>query len=231
MKDFHAIEKILDYQFNNQALLREALTHPTFARERRLNYDNQRLEFLGDAVIELTLTEALFNAFPKDKEGTMTKTRSVLVREKTLALFARDLGMNKMLLLGNGERECGGSERDSTLSDAFEAFVGALYLDGGFEVVKIKLLAWVQNRFPFFVVVDDDNPKGALQEFVAEHLTGTLRYELLSESGLEHKKTYTVGVFLKERLLAQAEGVRRKKAEANAARIALQLLNEEQKKE
>ena len=164
-EDIEKLKDKLNYTFQNRALLREALTHRSYAVENHLSYDNQRLEFLGDAVLEIVLTEHLYHLYKEYNEGLMTKMRSALVQQDALARLARKLELGSFLITGKGELESGGTERDSTLADLFEALLGAYYLDAGFDAARQFILAQFNAEFPEpHRLLTGLNPKGILQE-------------------------------------------------------------------
>jgi len=201
-----SLETRLGYKFRNSLLLAEALTHPSLAYEtQRPHFDNQRLEFLGDAVLELSLTSRLYDLFPGYTEGDLTKMRARLVSKHALFTFAKSLDLGSYVLLGKGEETSGGRERASTLADAFEALLGAIYIDGGFD-----------DQDP-----DKKNPKGRLQEILQAIIPESPIYEVENESGPDHEKQFNVKVSWKGKPLASGIGANKKEAEANAARQAL----------
>ena len=198
-------------------LLQEALTHRTYAVEHGLKYDNQRLEFLGDAVLEIIQTESLYFRYPQLSEGDMTKIRSALSCESTLANIARKLDLGSYLLIGNGEKECGGNDRDSTLCDLFEAVLGAVYLGAGLEKAKSFVLDIMAEDFPDpRRLLLSLNPKGQLQEFVQRRWKRTPEYRLFRHGGPQHLPFYEVEVKV-ERFIALGSGSSRKLAEVDAA--------------
>jgi ribonuclease-3 len=213
----------IGYRFTDPALLRSALTHSSWVLEHPRDDNNQRLEFLGDAVLQLVLAEALFTLFPDDREGELTKRRAVLVQGRFLSTLAREIELGACLRLGAGEETMGGRVRDAALEDAFEALVGAVHLDGGLPAVRTAVLGiygdlatrlgrW-ENRA---------NPKGRLQELAQPlHGNSAVRYELLSTEGVDHDKRYEVAVFLLDRRLGSGRGTSKKLAEEEAARAAL----------
>jgi ribonuclease-3 len=191
--------------------------------------NNERLEFLGDAVLELTISDYLFHQYPEQNEGKLTKLRSSLVCEYTLALCARDLSLGNYLLLSKGEDITGGRERDSILSDAFEALIGAVYLDGGFEkareFIHEYLLKDVENKSLFY------DAKTILQELVQARNMGKLSYELLEESGPDHSKIFTVQVNINGAIFAGGSGKTKKGAEQIAAYETILLLKNHEEKD
>lgn len=215
----------INYDFNNKDLLKEALTHRSYAVEHGLKYDNQRLEFLGDAVIEILLTEYLFNRYRDEQEGILTKMRSAIVKQGTLAQLARELGFGDFLRMGKGEKDAMGSERDSTLCDLFEATIGAFYLDAGIDKVKEFLIPLIEKHYPDpEALLVSLNPKGALQEYTQKEFGVAPVYELLESSGPDHMPSYTYAAFVNKKQLATGTAHKRKAAESIAAEEALKVL-------
>ena len=206
---------------------KEAFTHRSFAVEHRIDYDNQRLEFLGDAVLELILTEELFERYPEYREGELTKIRSFLVCEEMLASFARRLELGSCLELGRGEIETSGENRDSTLADLFEAMLGAVYLDCGMENAR-RIIRDLLRGLPGepHQVLASLNPKGRLQELSQGRWNEAPRYSVLQVSGPPHSPRYLVEAAIR-RFVAPGTGGSRKEAEsAAAARLIPALENE-----
>ena len=221
------LQRRLGYRFLKEELLGHALTHSSYANEHHLKREgnNERLEFLGDAVLEMISSENLYKNHPQMPEGELTKLRASLVCEPSLAQCAKEIDLGSFLLLGKGEEATGGRERSSILSDAFEAVIGAIYLDGGFtnakEFVERTVLSDVENRKLFC------DSKTILQEIIQSEHKGTLSYRLISETGPEHMKRFTVCACLDETVLAKGEGKTKKAAEQEAAyRSILQLRGE-----
>lgn len=215
------LEERIGYRFTNQALLRQAVTHSSFTNEQRIrrNRNYERLEFLGDAVLELVSSEFLFQRNEHMPEGELTKMRASMVCEPSLAFCARDLDLGKFILLGRGEEGTGGRVRDSIVSDVMEAVIGAIYLDGGMEPAKIFI-----NRFILSDLEDKQlfyDSKSNLQELIQGKLKKEFHYELCSESGPEHNKVFCVAVYMEEKLLGTGEGRTKKAAEQQAAYQAL----------
>ena len=219
------LEERIGYKFRNSLLLAEALTHPSLSHEtQRYHFDNQRLEFLGDAVLQLVITEYLFRRFGSEAEGQLTKLRSRLVSREILKTHAAALDLGCYLLMGRGEEASGGRERTSTLADAFEALIGAIYLDGGLETAKKFILT--QARSDLEQVAEepvDINPKGQLQELLQSISPRSPVYELISQSGPEHEKRFVVKAVWEGVVLGQGSGRSKKQAETAAAENALQL--------
>ena len=216
-KKLRELQKNIGYQFRQEMLLRQAMTHSSYAHEKNMKdlMDNERLEFLGDAVLEVVSSEFLFNTHPEMNEGQMTKLRASLVCEQSLATCARNLELGKFLLLGNGEDLTGGRERDSILSDAWEALIGAMYLDGGFTSAKEFILKHVLTDIEHKKLFYDS--KTILQELIQNKYKKSLHYVLLSEEGPDHNKTFTVQAFMDEIPLLIGKGRTKKSAEQNAA--------------
>ena len=225
------LEERIGYKFRNSLLLAEAMTHPSLSHEtQQYHFDYQRLEFLGDAVLQLVITEYLFRHFRVEAEGQLTKLRSRLVSREALRMHAAALDLGRYILMGRGEEASGGRERTSTLADAFEALIGALYLDGGLEVAKNFILT--QTRADLEELAEkpvDINPKGDLQELLQSISLHSPIYELISQSGLEHEKTFVSRVVWEEIVLGQGTGRSKKQAETAAALEALELKRWEKK--
>lgn len=219
------LEERIGYKFRNSLLLAEALTHPSVGHEaQNYHFDYQRLEFLGDAVLQLVITEYLFRNFRVEAEGQLTKLRSRLVSRDALKTHAAVLDLGRYILMGRGEESTGGRERTSTLADAFEALIGALYLDGGLEVAKMFILKQTRDDLEKLAEEPVDiNPKGDLQELLQSISPRSPVYELVSQSGPEHEKTFVSQVVWEDIVLGQGSGRSKKQAETAAAFEALQL--------
>ena len=219
------LEERIGYKFRNSLLLAEALTHPSIGHEaQRYHFDYQRLEFLGDAVLQLVITEYLFRNFKVEAEGQLTKLRSRLVSRDALKTHAAALNLGRYILMGRGEETSGGRDRTSTLADAFEALIGALYLDGGLEVAKMFILTQTRDDLEKLAEEPVDiNPKGDLQELLQSISPHSPVYELVSQSGPEHEKTFISQVVWEDMVLGQGCGRSKKQAETAAAFEALQL--------
>ncbi len=219
-----ALQQRLGYQFRDPALLRSALTHPSFLQDQPgAGPGNQRLEFLGDSVLQLVLSEALFQLYPEEREGALSKRRATLTKGRFLSQLARDLGLDAALRLSQSEEQTGGRQRASILEDAFEALAGAVYLDSDFATVRRVVLAWY-GSLParLAALLGEDNPKGRLQELVQPvHGNRALRYEVTQAAGAPHEREYEVTVYLHDRLLGSGRGSSKKLAEEAAARAAL----------
>lgn len=216
-KQLSEFQNAIGYRFKDEALLVHALTHSSYAHEKYQPKfsDNERLEFLGDAVLELISSEFLYGEYPEKKEGDLTKLRASLVCETNLAQSARKVGLGDYLLLGNGEDLTGGRERESVLSDAFEAVIGAMYLDGGFTSAKEFVLKFVLNDIEHKKLFFDS--KTILQEMIQNEFRKTLHYSLVSEEGPDHNKVFTVQAYMEDCPLMTGSGHTKKAAEQNAA--------------
>ncbi|MDD5597410.1 MAG: ribonuclease III [Victivallaceae bacterium] len=225
-EDIEKLKFKIGHDFKNKQLLREAMTHRTYAVENSLPYDNQRLEFLGDAVLEIILSEHLFLSYPDAREGELTKMRSAMVNQNSLARLARNIELGSFMITGKGEKESGGCDRDSTLSDLFEALLGAFYLDTDLETVKTFVVRLVENEFPEpEKMLLDLNPKGILQEYSQKKWNSPPVYEILSVSGPDHAPVFTVEVIV-DQLRASGTASSRKQAEIEAAKNAIMMISE-----
>jgi ribonuclease-3 len=219
------IEERIGYKFRNSLLLAEALTHPSLGHEtQRYHFDNQRLEFLGDAVLQLVISEHLFRRFGGEAEGQLTKLRSRLVSRETLKMHAAALDLGRYLLMGRGEETSGGRDRTSTLADAFEALIGAIYLDGGLDSAREFILTQAHSDLAQLAKEPIEiNPKGQLQELLQSLSPRSPVYELISQSGPEHEKTFVVQAVWEGIVLGQGSGRSKKQAETAAALEAMKL--------
>lgn len=215
------LEEKIGYRFQDRKLLKQAMCHSSYANERHMDrlLNNERLEFLGDAVLELITSEFLYKNYPKMPEGEATRTRASIVCEQTLALCARELGLGAFLLLGRGEDLTGGRERDSVTSDAMEALLGAIYLDGGFASAKEFVTNFILNDIEHKKLFFDS--KTILQEEIQGETTESLYYELIREEGPDHNKRFTVHACLGEQVIGAGSGRTKKAAEQEAAYRAL----------
>ena len=216
------LEKNIGYKFRNSELLQLALTHSSYANEKGTKKDNERLEFLGDSVLGFITAEYLFTSLKGRPEGELTKLRANAVCEKSLAAFANEINLGDYILLGKGEMMTGGRERPSILSDAFESVIAAIYLDGGMEEAKKFVLRFVSTSTTDTVKATDY--KTMLQEVIQKNPDEHLTYRLVAESGPDHKKEFTVEVYLNSNCIGTGKGHSKKKAEQAAAREALELM-------
>lgn len=217
------IEERIGYQFANRELLLRALTHPSYVNEHPdEGPDNQRLEFLGDAVLNFAVTVWIFRNYPTFNEGQMTRLRSALVREATLAAFARQVGLGRALRLGQGEEAARGRTRPANLGDGFEALVGALYLDGGIEAVERFLEPMIGPAAQAILSSEaDKDPKSRFQEWAQAELGVTPRYRIVAEYGPDHAKTFVAEVLVGEQVAGRGQGHSKQTAEQAAAQEAL----------
>lgn len=224
MTEPHPLEDILKHRFANPRLLRQALRHPSFVAELPEEAPhNQRMEFLGDAVLQLSLSLLLYKAFPHLDEGILTRLRTTVVRTEALADFGAGIGLGEHLLLGKGEEQNGGRERASNLADGFEAVLAALYLDGGAaaaDPVCRRLMNFVIQDEPETLLADE-NPKGALQEFVALQKEPPPQYIVEAVKGPEHVPRFEMSVQVGGEIVGRAVSGSRKEAEQECAKEAL----------
>ena len=217
------LEQRIGYKFRNSLLLAEALTHPSLGHEtQRHHFDNQRLEFLGDAVLQVIFTEHLFRLFPQFSEGQLTKLRSRLVSREGLKVHAINIGLGTYLMMGRGEEASGGRQRASILADAYEALVGAMYLDSNIEIVRRFVLEEAQQDIQRLTQQPlEVNPKGQLQEILQAISPKSPRYEIVSQTGPEHQKLFVAKVIWDGLELGSGSGSSKKQAETAAALSAL----------
>lgn len=226
--DTAELQDCIHHRFAQVKFLENALTHSSYANEQDGNDDNERLEFLGDAVLELCISEEGFRRYPTAQEGQLTRIRSQLVKEQSLAGIARDLKLDKYILLGRGEELQGGRERDALLADAFEALLGAVFLDGGFDVARRTVLRIFEDQWPARAVIPETKDyKSRLQEVAQELFRDRPVYVLAGTSGPEHEKLFEVDVTLPGGEKFRGVGTSVKRAEQEGAHLALQFLEEE----
>jgi ribonuclease-3 len=223
---FHKLSKQLDIEFKDINILIKAFTHRSFLNENRNSglEHNERLEFLGDAVLELVVTDFLYKKYPKKPEGDMTALRSALVNAVTLSRVAEEMGLNEFLLLSKGEAKDEGRARQYILANVIEALIGAVYLDQGYDAAQKFIDKSVH------ILIDDVietkkfiDSKSLFQEMSQEHMGVTPRYDLIKEAGPDHNKIFTVGVFLGDIHIASGEGKSKQEAETQAAFKGLQV--------
>lgn len=215
------IERKIGYTFHDRGFLRQALTHSSYANENRIKRfgNNERLEFLGDAVLELVTSDFLYEKYPEKAEGDLTKLRASIVCEQTLSLSTREIELGKYLFLGKGEDLTGGRERKSILSDALEAMIGAIYLDGGFtnakEFIYRFILTDIEDKQLFY------DSKTILQEIVQAGYSEELSYAVVREEGPDHNKKFVVNALIGNDIIAEGTGTTKKAAEQEAAFSAI----------
>jgi len=210
-----------DLEFNRDELIYMALTHPSYSQEKNIMNNNQRLEFLGDAVLNFVVAEYLYNNYSQKAEGELTKIRARAVCEKALVNVARKINMGDYLLLGKGEEMSGGRKRKSILADTVEAVIGAIYLDQGYNAAKDFILKHLEDFIKETASGDYYDYKSKLQEIVQGKSKENVTYVIINESGPAHSKTFIAGVFYQEQLLATGKGKSKKEAEQNAAEKVL----------
>lgn len=220
-RNLNELEKAIQYQFKNKGLFRQAMIHSSYANEHRGDKlsCNERLEFLGDAVLEVVSSDFLYHRYSKLPEGDLTKLRASIVCEPTLALCAGELNLGEYLLLGKGEESTGGRHRNSIVSDAMEALIGAVYLDGGFASAKEFVTNFILNDIEHKKLFFDS--KTILQEEIQGETTESLYYELIREEGPDHNKRFTVHACLGDQVIGAGSGRTKKAAEQEAAYRAL----------
>lgn len=230
MKEIQTLSKILkekfDISFKNEALLMEAMTHSSYANEHKemKGIYNERIEFLGDAVLELSISDWLFRQFPHFQEGQLTKLRAQIVCEDSLSLLAKECSLNEYLLLGKGETLSGGREKPAILCDVFEAFIGALYLDKGMDEVQRFLDQVIVPKIKngrYELITDF---KTELQEYLQQNGPVHIRYELVKEEGPSHDKIFTIQLIVDGKKYKTASGKTKKAAEQMAAKLTMEEL-------
>lgn len=224
-KDFSKFEERIEVIFNNKALLKQAFTHRSYLNEQRDSSlkHNERLEFLGDAVLELVVTRYLFDEYPDTMEGELTAYRASLVNTVSIAQAAEDWGMNEYILLSKGEAKDTGKARKFILADAFEAVIGAIYMDQGYDVAKEFIEKSLFHKLEEIVAKGLwQDSKSMLQERAQEIVNITPTYSVLEETGPDHDKRFVIGVHLSDELIIKGKGKSKQEAEQNAARAALE---------
>ena len=216
-----SLEEIIGYKFSDKALLEEALTHKSHATERGILRNNERLEFLGDSVLGLVVSYYLFLKNPSEDEGFLSKNKSGLVSRANLARWAEAIGLGHHISLGAGEHLSGGSKRHSILANAMEAVLGAVYLDGGLHPAEKLIIPWLESQVPGNLDIDH---KSLLQEIIQKTHKRPPDYELMSETGPEHEKLFTVRAYLGKKTLGLGSGKNKKEAQQAAAKNALDYL-------
>lgn len=220
MKNIQAFENIIGYTFKNKELIKIALTHSSYANENKLPRDNERLEFLGDSVLGFVTAEYLFAEYKSRPEGELTKLRAAVVCEKSLFKFGEKISLGEHIYMGKGEENSGGRNRPSIVSDAFEAVIAALYLDGGIEVVKPYILSFITDAVKKEANFKDN--KSLLQEEIQKSKGNTISYEEIGESGPDHEKVFRFVVKINGQIVGTGEGKSKKEAEQAAAGAALE---------
>lgn len=214
---------LLDEQisYKDEKLLGMALIHPSYAQEQNTHHNNQRLEFLGDAILDFIVAEYLYLNYPDKAEGDLTQIRARVVCEKALAEVARQINLGQYILLGRGEEMSGGRQRKSILADTIEAIIGAIYLDQGIEAARSFILKHLEATIKATVEGDYQDYKSRLQEIVQARSRDNVYYQITDETGPAHAKVFVAGVFYNNELLASGQGKSKKEAEQNAAEKVL----------
>ncbi len=217
-KSIEKTENILNYTFKNKNILKEALTHKSYSNLARKEKYNERLEFLGDSVLGCVVADFVYNNRPDFEEGRLSKIKSNLVSRKNLYHWAKNINLGKYLYLSSAEVSSGGRIRESILSNAMEAVIGAVYLDGGYNKVKKVILDWIEteNLEDF-----DEDFKSVLQEYVQKKSNKLPKYEVISTVGPEHDKVFSIEVYIEGKLLGKGKGKNKKSAQQNAAKNGL----------
>ncbi len=224
MPDYSELEKKLDIKFNDEFLIQKAFVHKSYVNEHRDSgiKHNERLEFLGDAVLELSTTAHLFKNCPKHDEGKMTSFRSALVKGENLSKIAKELNLGKHLLLSHGEAKSGGRNKNYILANTMEALIGAIYLDQGYEVADKFIEKFILIKLDTIIAEElHIDAKSKFQEMSQDREDKTPHYELIEEIGPDHNKKFTMGAFIGDDLIATGEGSSKQNAEINAAENAL----------
>ena len=219
------LEEKIHYPFKDKKILTEALSHSSYANENKRNRrSNERLEFLGDSVLSIVVSQYLFEHFSHLPEGELTKIRASLVCEKSLHIFAKQIDLGKYLLLGKGEENTGGRERPSILADAFEALIAAIFLDGGLETARAHILRFIPEDVEAQRHAAFNDYKTILQEVIQQNPEEKVEYVIVDQTGPDHNKAFTVNVCLNSNIIGVGTGKSKKEAEQMAAREALNLM-------
>ncbi len=229
LRGLKTLQKRLGYKFKDIKLLNAALTHSSYANEKNMARDeyNERLEFLGDAVLQMVASEYLYNKFEGCSEGVLTKMRASLVMGQALGTHGADLKLGNFLRMGKGEEMCGGGERPSVLADAFEAVIGAVYLDGGYFRAKTLIIRYIEGKLSQLIENNFNvDSKTMLQEDIQASGDNIVEYKVISQHGPDHDKTFHVGVYINNKLYGEGTGKSKKEAEQKAAGIALERLRD-----
>jgi ribonuclease-3 len=224
MRPASELQQRISYSFGDAALLERALTHKSFANENRLALHNERMEFLGDAVLNLAVSERLMAVRPEAHEGELSRLRAMIVSEPSLAAAARGIGLGAHLRLGRGEEQSGGRDKDSLLADSFEALVAAIYLDGGLPAAAVFINALFDGAVRSAGAAGTADHKTALQELCQERLKVLPEYRVVSETGPDHQKQFTVELVVRGEVLGRGTGRSKKEAEQRAAKEGLEKL-------
>jgi ribonuclease-3 len=226
LKDFSPLEDKLGIKFKNRDLLTQAFIHRSYLNEKPNFYlgHNERLEFLGDAVLELIVTEDLFEKYPDKPEGEMTNWRAALVNAKMLSTVANEIELNEFLILSQGEKRETGKARQYILADAIEAFIGAMYLDQGYSACQKFIKDYIMVKLPHIIEAGlYRDAKSSFQEKAQEKVSITPNYKVVKATGPDHQKRFTIGVYLGKELIAKGNGSSKQEAEEDAAKNAIEI--------
>lgn len=227
-KNLEVFEGKINYIFKNKGLISEALSHSSYANEKKKSRrSNERLEFLGDSVLSIVVSQYLFEHFTHLPEGELTKIRASLVCEKSLYEFAKQIDLGQHILLGKGEENTGGRQRASILADAFEAVIAAVFLDGGLEAAQKHILRFIPDDIDSRKSVSFSDHKTILQEVIQKNPEEKVEYKLVGQSGPDHNKAFKVQVYLNSNVIGTGIGKSKKEAEQMAAKEALELMGYE----
>ncbi len=227
-KNIEGFEEKIQYTFKNKELITEALSHSSYANEKKkVRHSNERLEFLGDSVLSIVVSQYLFEHFTHLPEGELTKIRASLVCEKSLHDFAKQINLGDHILLGKGEENTGGRQRVSILADAFEAVIAAIFLDGGLEAARKHILRFIPKDIDSRKSVSFSDHKTILQEIIQKNPEEKIEYRLVGQSGPDHNKAFKVQVYLNSNVIGTGVGRSKKEAEQMAAKEALELMGYE----
>jgi ribonuclease III len=225
MRPVSELQQQIAFTYRDPRLLERALTHKSYANENRLSEHNERMEFLGDSVLNLIVSELLMNALPGAAEGELSRIRAAVVSEPSLAAVAREIGLGEFLLVGRGEEQTGGRDKDSLLADSLEALVASLYLDGGLERAGAFITRFFRDRIDLVQTAGGTaDHKTELQELCQERLKTLPEYRVVSEAGPDHRKEFTVELSIRGEVCGRGTGRNKKEAEQRAAKEALQKL-------
>ena len=223
-------EQVIGYEFKNKELLERALTHSSYANEKNLKYDNERLEFLGDAIVDMIVSDYMYRNYPTEPEGVLTRWRASVVCEASFAHIAKELDYGKYLFLGRGENATGGRTRSSVLADAFESVIAAIYLDSDADTVAKWVISKLESEIKLAVQGKTAKDyKTLLQERLQKGERGRVTYKVVDEKGPDHAKMFCVDVYVDGKRIASGTGTSKKDAEQAAASEALKLILEKNK--
>ncbi len=229
MRPVSELQQQIAFTYRDPRLLERALTHKSYANENRLSEHNERMEFLGDSVLSLVVSELLMNALPGASEGELSRIRAAVVSEPSLAAVAREIGLGEFLLVGRGEEQTGGRDKDSLLADCLEALVASLYLDGGIERAGAFITRFFSDRIDRVQIAGGTaDHKTELQELCQERLKTLPEYRVVSESGPDHRKEFTVELSIRGEVCGRGTGRNKKEAEQRAAKEALEKLRSQE---